>query len=186
MASSEKKANTSEILQGDSTIPSVLTSSIPEQRYCESSMNLSGAAPVNSLYYKNNISSSNVNVLGPSEQSNRLHLLDHPMMIAQYQQQQQDTSNYGLLEDMMLRIHNDRQSAALNFQQQQQSAVAVAALEADYLRRIHMQRMVEISIQEQQKRNEAVFLLGSTPLPSPPKNNNGGSPPSGTKRASAA
>jgi hypothetical protein len=185
MATNEKKPNTLETIQGEPNIPNVFTASIPQQRFDEMPMNLPISAPVSSLYYKNNLNPSNLNVLGSSEPSNRLHLLDHPMMIAQYHQQQQESTTYGLLEDMVLRMHNDRQSAAINLQQQQ-SAAAVAALEADYLRRIHMQRMVEISMQELQKRDEAVFHLGNSRLPSPPKSNSGGSPPSGTKRASAA
>lgn len=187
MATNENKPNNAEMVQGEPILPSVFASSIPQQLYNETSMNLPVSSPVSNLYYKNNVNPPNLSVVGSTEPSSHLHLLDRPMMLAQYQQQQQqDTSNFGLLEDLMLRIYNDRQSAAALSLQQQQSAAAAAALESDYLRRIHMQRMVEISIQELQKRDDAVFHLSNTRLPPPPKNNSSGSPPSGTKRASAA
>jgi hypothetical protein len=178
MASIEEKPDTGsvEVLQGDSMIPSMLMSSIPEHRYVETSMNIPVAASVSNIYYKNNINPSNLNVLGLSEPPSRLNLLDRPMMIAQYQQQQQDSTTYGLLEEMMLRIHNDQRSAALSLQRQQ----SAAALEADYLR-----RMVGVSIQELQKRNEVEFQLGCAQLPTLPNNSSGNTPASGTERASA-
>ena len=176
MASNEKEPNAVEIRQGMPIIPSVFTSSIPQQRYGETSMNLPDSAPLSSLYYKNNLN------LGSSEPSNRLQLLDRSMMVVQNQQQRQDTTNYELLQNMLLRIHNDRESAALSLHQQQSAAV-----EEDYLRRIHLQRMVEISMQEMQKRDEAVFHLENVRfLSSAPRNNKSSSPPSGAKRASSA
>ena len=186
MASSEKSSNEVNAAQAEQ-----FASSIPEQRYEESSMNLPVSSPVNNVYYKNNQSPSSLSLLRSSEPSNPVQSLDHSMLLAQYQRQQQNANNVGLLEDAMLRIYNDRQTVALSLQQQQQqqqrTAAVAAALEADYLRRIHMQRMVDITIQEMQKRNEAaaVIHLENSRLPSPPRNNEG-SPPTGTKRASAA
>jgi hypothetical protein len=183
MASSEKSSNEVNAAQAEQ-----FASSIPEQRYEESSMNLPVSSPVNNVYYKSNQSPSSLSLLQSSEPSNPVQSLDHSMLLAQYQRQQQNANNVGLLEDAMLRIYNDRQTVALSLQQQQQRTAAVAAaLEADYLRRIHMQRMVDITIQEMQKRNEAaeVIHLENSRLPSPPRNNEG-SPPTGTKRASAA
>lgn len=183
MATNEKKSNNNEDANGEPLIPGEFASSIPipQHRFAETAMNLPVSATVSSLYYKNNLNSSHVGVLGSSEPSSRLHLLDRPLMLPQYQQQHQNSSSYGLLEETMLRLYNDRQAVAQSMQQQQ-SAAAVAALQADYLRQIHMQGMAELL----QKQDEAVFHLGNARLPSPPKSNSGGSPPSGTKRASAA
>jgi hypothetical protein len=147
------------------------------------------AATMNHDFNKRSISSPQINAGNQRLSLNMLQLLDSPPVMSRYQQERQvPTSITGnLVEDMMIRHENERQTLDRSMQ--------AAAAETEYLRQLHMHRMVEISLQEFQKQDQALFDAArtsaqpSSSTPSPPQpssNTNRTSPPSGNKRASAA